>query len=331
MTFHEESKLQSSPDGEMAEIPQDSKDKSDKEGEEKNSGDAIVTKDNCDSNACNYLDCVVESKEENGAGKETTETEFPNMIIRPAAKEDNDVLKQLVKDTYTLEQLLKPSLLHECTSPRKIPKFGILAYVVFVFTQSYLWAFLAAFSLLSIRIVWTYLWIWLWPRLMIHDDNLYGGMYEKFRSQGVLSSDNEVKTRSNIRRKRSCLLVAEVKGHGVIGCLGVAPGDCYINPTPTFFQRFAIWMLEIDSPVAEFKRLMVKESFRSKGVASKLLEAGFQFCVTNKYKSVTLSTFLVWYKARRLYAKVGFEESDIQMFDFSFHGKNLATNGRKST
>lgn len=249
------------------------------------------------------------------------------VTIRNAAKEDNDSLKQLVKETYTREQLLKPSLVLECTSPRKLPKFAILGCVVFNFTQSYLWATFAVLSFLSLRIVWTFLWIWLWPRLMIYDDNLYGGMFEKFRSLG--SSENDVKSKSNVRRKRSCLLVAEAKGHGIIGCLGVAPGDSFINPTPTFFQKFAIWILDIDPPVAEFKRLMVKESFRSKGVATKLLESAFDFCLTNKYKSVTLSTFLVWDKARRLYAKVGFEESDIQMFDFSFHGKNLATTGRK--
>jgi len=243
--------------------------------------------------------------------------------IRRATKEDNDVLKTLTKETYTHEQLLKPSLLLEVTSPRKFPKFAILGYVAFALTNSFLIAFLMVFTLLSIRLGWTYLWIWLWPRLMIHDDNLYGGMYEKFKSSTSSNGESEGKAKSNVRRKRSCLLVAEVKGHGVVGCIGVAPGDCFINPTPTFFQKFAIWILNIAPPVAEFKRLMVKEKFRSKGVASKLLEAAFQFCLTNKYKSVTLSTFLVWYKARRLYAKFGFEESDIQMFDFSFHGKNL--------
>ena len=40
------------------------------------------------------------------------------------------------------------------------------------------------------------------------------------RSQGPSACDDDVKTKSNVRRKRSCLLVAEVKGHGVIGCLG---------------------------------------------------------------------------------------------------------------
>jgi len=245
------------------------------------------------------------------------------VTIRQAAKEDNESLKVLIKETYTRQQLLKPSLLLELTSPRKWPKFAILGYVGFFFTDSLMWSFLLALVLLCARVGWTFLWIWLWPRLMIHDDCLYGGMVEKFRSPSSCVGEPDGKNKGNVRRKRSCLFVAEVKGHGVVGCLGVAPGDCYINPTPTFFQKFAIWILDITPPVAEFKRLMVKESFRSKGVATKLLEAAFQFCLTNKYKSVTLSTFLVWYKARRLYAKLGFDESDIQMFDFSFHGKNL--------
>ena len=60
------------------------------------------------------------------------------VTIRNAAKEDNESLKQLVKETYTREQLLKPSLVLECTSPRKLPKFAILGCVVFNFTQSYL-------------------------------------------------------------------------------------------------------------------------------------------------------------------------------------------------
>jgi len=323
MTFHEDSELATSS-ANMREMPKDSDDVSD----ETEQGLSDIT-----DSAWKAVDEHEEygtEKEGNVKKEETTKNVLLEVTIRPAAKEDNESLKQLTKETYTHKQLPKPSLTLECTSPRKLPKFAILGYVVYVFTQSHLWAFLAAFSFLGLRVGWTYLWIWLWPRLMIHDDNLYGGMFEKFRSQGPSACDDDVKTKSNVRRKRSCLLVAEVKGHGVIGCLGVAPGDSFINPTPTFFQKFAIWILDISPPVAEFKRLMVKESFRSHGVATKLLEAAFQFCRTNKYKSVTLSTFLVWHKARKLYAKVGFEESDIQMFDFSFHGKNLVT-GRQET
>lgn len=324
MILHKQSKL-SSPFENMGEIPQDGVDKSDQA--ETQTSDEPSSSLKSDEKQQNVSDAIY-AKNEISAEKEETKTKTNaslEVTIRPAAKEDNDSLKELVKETYTREQLLTPSLILECTSPRKLTKFAILGYVVFFFTKSHLWAILAALSLLSLRVGWTYLWIWLWPRLMIHNDNLYGGMFEKFRSQGSSACDNDVKSKSNVRRKRSCLLVAEVKGQGVIGCLGVAPGDSFINPTPTLFQKFTIWILNIDPPVAEFKRLMVRESFRSKGVATKLLEAAFQFCLTNKYKSVTLSTFLVWHKARKLYAKVGFEESDIQMFDFSFHGKNLAT------
>jgi len=280
-------------------------------------GDSLETKDDISKK-----DDDVKNDVDDAEVVEEPEAAPVHLLIRRATREDNDALKTLIKETYTHEQLLKPSLIHEVASPRKFPKFAILGYVAFALTESLLISLLMVGALVFLRLCWTWLWIWLWPRLMIHDDNLYGGMYEKFRSPSVVG-EAEGKTKNNIRRKRSCLLVAEVKGQGVVGCLGVAPGESYINPTPTFFQRFAIWILNITPPVAEFKRLMVKEQFRSKGVASKLLEEAIQFCITNKYKSVTLSTFLVWHKARRLYAKFGFDESDIQMFDFSFHGKNL--------
>lgn len=152
---------------------------------------------------------------------------------------------------------------------------------------------------------------------MISADNAYGGMVEKFRSPMTAPTDE-----AHVRRK-SCLLVAEVKGEGVVGCLGVAPGESFINPTPTWFQRFAAGMLRLKPPTAEFKRLMVKESFRSRGVASRLLQEALAFCVAHDYESVTLSTFVVWDKARKLYAKFGFVESQLQLFDFSFHGKSL--------
>ena len=60
------------------------------------------------------------------------------VMIRRATKEDNDSLKSLTKETYTHDQLLKPSLTLEVTSPRKFPKFAILGYVAFALTESLL-------------------------------------------------------------------------------------------------------------------------------------------------------------------------------------------------
>ena len=96
-----------------------------------------VTKKDDDDDAKNDAENDVKN-DANVDTKEQPEAASCHVIIRRATKEDNDALKTLIKETYTHEQLLKPSLIHEVASPRKFPKFAILGYVAFALTESLL-------------------------------------------------------------------------------------------------------------------------------------------------------------------------------------------------
>ena len=125
------------------------------EGETAKANDWKLGSDNCDTeNDSNILGSpdsgvgVVEEQEEQEQQREKEEearqeqqpevsTPF-EVTVRKAVKEDNEALKALIKETYTHEQLLKPSLKLELTSPRKFPKFAILGYISYVLTESIL-------------------------------------------------------------------------------------------------------------------------------------------------------------------------------------------------
>ena len=124
------------------------------EGETAKANDRKLGSDNCDTeNDSNILGSpdsgvgVVEEeeeeqqreKEEEARQEQQPEVSTPfEVTVRKAVKEDNEALKALIKETYTHEQLLKPSLKLELTSPRKFPKFAILGYISYVLTESIL-------------------------------------------------------------------------------------------------------------------------------------------------------------------------------------------------
>ena len=122
------------------------------EGETAKANDWKLGSDNCDtendSNPLGSPDSGVgveeeeeqeREKEEGARQEQQPEVSTPfEVTVRKAVKEDNEALKALIKETYTHEQLLKPSLKLELTSPRKFPKFAILGYISYVLTESIL-------------------------------------------------------------------------------------------------------------------------------------------------------------------------------------------------